>query len=272
MRLLVDKLSFSYSGRPVLEEISFEVENEMAAVVGPNGSGKTTLLKCLGGMLNGRGDIWIEIDGGKLNLRRLSKRMIARLVSFLPQDCEERMPLRSLEVVLIGRYPHKGFGLKPGDEEIEAAMEALRMVKAEHLAMRRFDELSGGERQKVRIARALAQQPRLMLLDEPLNNLDLRHQIEVISLLRRLKSERRLSIILVLHDLNFASFADKLLMLRGGRLIGSGPPQQLLTPDTIAQLFDVEVDMAEVGGRRFIIPIAHIVAECGGDLETSSHS
>jgi len=94
----------------------------------------------------------------------------------------------------------------------------------------------------------------------------------VISLLRRLKTDRRLSIILVLHDLNFASFADKLLMLRGGRLIGSGPPQQLLTPDTIAQLFDVEVDMAEVGGRRFIIPIAHIVAECGGDLETSSHN
>lgn len=246
MRLMVEDLSFRYGGREALRGVSFELKGgELAAVIGPNGSGKSTLLKCICGILKGEGKARLDLGGREFDLGRLRRRQIAKLIAYLPQDGTSNLPLRAVELVLMGRFPLGGFRLKPGDEEIEAAMEALRMVRAEHLAMRRFDELSGGERQKVRIARSIAQHPRLMLLDEPLNNLDIKHQIEVISLLKRIKTERGICLILVLHDLNFASFADEILMLKEGRLIGSGPPQELLTPDTIARLFDLKLEMTE---------------------------
>ncbi|RKY01473.1 iron ABC transporter ATP-binding protein, partial [Candidatus Poribacteria bacterium] len=199
MRLVVRELSFSYGGRPALEGVSFESRDELLAVVGPNGSGKSTLLKCLCGILRGDGEIRLELEGRTFDLRRLGRREIARLIAYLPQDGEAGLPLTALEVVLLGRCPHRGFALRPKGDDIEEAMEALRLVGAEDLATRRFDELSGGERQKVRIARAVAQRPKLLLLDEPLNNLDLKHQVELISLLERLRAERKMCVVAVLH-------------------------------------------------------------------------
>lgn len=240
MRLVVRELSFSYGRRPALERVSFEAADELLAVIGPNGSGKSTLLKCLCGILRGEGEIQLQIEGKRFDPRKLSRREMAKLIAYLPQDGETGLPLTALEVVLLGRCPHTGFPLRLRGDEIEAAAEALRLVGAEDLATRRFDELSGGERQKVRIARAVAQRPRLMLLDEPLNNLDLKHQIELISLLKRLRAERGMCVIAVLHDLNFASHADKILALKGGKTAGWGRPGEILTPELIEKLFGVK--------------------------------
>jgi iron complex transport system ATP-binding protein len=257
MRLIIRDVSFSYGRIRALEGVNFELEErELLALVGPNGSGKSTLIKCVDGILSpSEGLVLVEDDRSKrvIRLDRLSRREIAKLVAYVPQDGNAIFGLRVFDVVLMGRRPHVGFGWTLGERDFDLVSEALRRTKTEHLAMRRFQELSGGERQRVLIARALAQEPRILLLDEPTSNLDIKYQIELLDLIRELLDEKGLSAIMAIHDLNLASrYADRMIMLNGGRIFTAGRPEEVLTPENIKRVYGVEATVMEERGKRYI--------------------
>jgi len=238
-------LSFAYFNTPVLREVSLALHSgERVGLIGPNGSGKTTLLRCLSGvLLPSQGEV--SLDG--LALRRLSRQEIARRIAVVPQELLVPFAFTVREMVGMGRLPHVAGGwqaLLRGENQadrraIEAAMLATGTVD---LADRLFNELSGGERQRVMIALALAQEPEVLLLDEPTVHLDLAHQVEVLELIARLNGERGFTVLAVLHDLNLAAlYFPRLVLLEGGRIVGEGTPAQVLSEETIARVFGATV-------------------------------
>jgi cobalamin transport system ATP-binding protein len=265
----VDKLSFRYRategrGRPwTLEGLSFHVNvGEILGVVGPNGSGKSSLLKVLAGLLpRGEGNVCL----GGLSLRKRSRSDIARLVALVPQEYVQVFPFSVAETVLMGRFPHRSsrwWSMGIGDEtagDLACAHQAMVDTDVASLADRLVSDLSGGERQRVMIARALAQEPKILLLDEPTAFLDINHQIEICSLIARLRMERRLTVVLVSHDLNVASqYCDRVLMLKEGRLCRIGLPNETIRPDVLRTVYgcDVVVDSHPQTGRpRVTMPM-----------------
>jgi iron complex transport system ATP-binding protein len=253
----VQELTFRYGGPGprdgsapwVLQDVSFEVRTgETLGIIGPNGSGKTSLLKLLAKLLRpqqGR----IELMG--VELAALTQQEVARRVAVVPQEPPSVYPYTVAEIVLMGRFPHRirgwsfgSFGWEgPGDVRI--AQEAMEETDVAHLASRSIYEVSGGERQRAIIARALTQEPNIMLLDEPTAFLDLNHQLDICRILRRLNQERGLTVVLVSHDLNLASqYCDRLLMLSQGRVCRIGSPQDVIQPDLLKTIYrcDVLVD------------------------------
>lgn len=257
----VRKLYFRYgSSRPdvsqwVLHDVSFHVERgEILGIVGPNGSGKTSLLKLLAKILSLRqGSI---AHFGK-PLSELEQESVARTIAFVPQDTVQTFPFTVAETVLMGRFPHRhrtmwdlGFGWE-GPDDRAAARQAMMTMDVGHLADRSITELSGGERQRVIIARALAQDPRVLLLDEPTAFLDLQHQVEICVLLHRLKHERGLTIIMVSHDLNLASqYCNRLMLLDQGQVFRIGCPDEVIQPEILKKVYrcQVLVDRHPVSG------------------------
>ena len=208
---------------------------ELVAVAGPNGSGKTTLLKALlGGVALERGTV--EIDGRPLD--SWGARELARTVGVVTQREDQLFPLRVREMVMLGRYAELGAFAAERERDRAVVREAMERADVARFADRRTDTLSGGEWQRVRIARALAQQPRLLVLDEPTAGLDVRHEMEVYELVRAL-TVQGISALLVTHHLNLAArYADRMLLLHEGRTAGIGPPAAVLTPDAVARVFD----------------------------------
>jgi iron complex transport system ATP-binding protein len=227
----------------------------LVGILGPNGSGKTTLLRLLGGMLTpsaGR----ITIDGRDLG--RLPRRQLAREIAVVPQETRLSFEYSVLEVVLMGRYPHLGPFELEGRADLEIAREALAATGTLSLEDRAFPTLSGGEKQRVVIASALAQSARLMLLDEPTAALDPGYQIEVAGLLRRLNAEREVTMAVATHDLNLAAgLCQRLVLLRDGRVLASGPTSEVLTRETVRALYDVEADVRfhEGAGHLTVVPL-----------------
>ena len=216
MKLTINKLSFNYAEFPVLKDVELEVElGEVLSIVGPNGSGKSTLLKCINRILKTKQNT-VLIDGkdaSKITIKELS-----RIMSYVPQSSTSTFPFTVFDVVLMGRAPYIHWNLSDRDTEIVAEM--LDFLGISELAMRHYNELSGGEQQKVIIARALAQQPQILLLDEPTSSLDIKHQLEILCILRSLVESKERSVIFSMHDLNMASrFSDRMLMLKKGRIL-----------------------------------------------------
>ena len=225
--LEVREVEFGYGGRFRLGGVTFEVAaGEFLGVIGPNGSGKTTLVRLLSKVCAPeRGEI--RLAG--TSLARLGRRALARQVAVLPQDLAPAFALTVEELVLMGRHPHAEGRFFETAGDLERAREAMALAGVRELAGQPLETLSGGERQRATLARALAQEPRLLLLDEPTSHLDLRHQREVVGLLRRLNRERGLTALLVSHDLNLAGeVADRILLLSGGRVARIGTPAQVL--------------------------------------------
>lgn len=222
------------------------------AIVGPNGTGKSTLLRCINGLLpcqKGR----IYLDGHPIN--RMRGKRIARYLGYVPQNGSNLFPFSVLDMVLLGRYPHRGNDR--AGEDIKIAMESLRMLGIEELAMRSLDQISGGQRQKVDIARAIAQEARVLLLDEPTSNLDIMHQLEVMGLLRRLVRDNSMSVVVSVHDLNLASrYADTVVLLNQGRIVAMGDPEWVLSAENIARVYRMKVEVKKLGHGLHIIPIA----------------
>ena len=263
-------LSFQYrtsDGRGrmwTLDHLSFHVDtSEILGIVGPNGSGKTSLLKVLSGLLPaGEGDVRL----GGLSLRKRSQTDIARVVAVVPQEYAQVFPFTVAETVLMGRFPHRTtrwWSLGIGDEtanDLACAQQAMVDTDVLSLADRLVSDLSGGERQRVMIARALAQEPKILLLDEPTAFLDINHQIEICSLVARLRTERRLTVVLVSHDLNVASqYCDRVLMLKDGGLCRIGSPEETIRPDVLRMVYgcDVVVDAHPQTGRpRVTMPMS----------------
>jgi cobalamin transport system ATP-binding protein len=232
-------LSFAYKDRAVLHAISVQVgSGEMLGILGPNGSGKTTLLKILSAVLVGQGEV--ELNGR--NIQTYKRRELSRLFAVVSQGSRVNFPYTVAEIVLMGRASyHSSFALE-GKKDLEVARASMELTDSLSLANRYFHELSGGEKQRVMIARALAQEPEILLLDEPSAFLDLKHQVQVFELLRRLNRERGLTIVAALHDLNLAAlFCLRLVMLRAGRIYRDGSPREVLTEKTIEAVYGIRV-------------------------------
>jgi iron complex transport system ATP-binding protein len=255
--LSVDGLGFRFGDRHVLDAVSFAVQGgELLALIGPNGSGKTTLLKSLLGIL--RPAVGTVRLAGR-EAASLSRREIARLVGYVPQDSSVRFPLTALEFVLQGRFAHGRMLGFESDQDVIEARSAMQMTGTLDLAGRPVTELSGGERQRVMVARALAGKPRLLLLDEPVANLDISHQIRTLDLVRSFTAGGQISAIVVTHELNLASeFATAALMLKNGNVLAYGPPELVFTEPALSALFDAEllVDKNPVSGAPRITLLA----------------
>lgn len=252
----------------VLDGIDLELgAGEMVALIGANGSGKTTLLRVVAGTLVPRSGS-VELFGR--SSAAWSRREIARRIAVLPQTSELPVGMTVAEVVALGRIPHARsvFGAETADTDAVAA--ALRDVDAGELAGRQVTQLSGGERQRVLLALALAQEPELLLLDEPTLHLDLAHQLALVALLARLRARRRLTVVAVLHDLNLAtSFADRALLLRDGRLEAAGTRAEPMSAAAAARAFGVPIEEATTaGGRRVLVPVVDPALR----VEPSGHS
>ena len=237
MKIVVKGVSVVYRCIRALDGVSVELESgKVTAVVGPNGAGKTTLLRCINGVVKPRAGV-VLLDG--TDIRRLKPVELAKRMGHVPQLAPQHLPLTVFETVALGRRPYVSWAL--GEADLRAIEEAMRAVGVEHLSDRYFDELSGGERQKVLIAMALAQEPEVLLLDEPTSNLDIRHQLEILSLIRRLAHEKDLTVLMAMHDLNLASrFSDTMVMLKDGRIFAIGTPSEVLTPENIRAVYGVE--------------------------------
>ena len=246
----------------VLDGLTFDVDaGEILGIVGPNGSGKTSLLKLLAKVLRPHaGDIALF---GR-DLGTMPQVEVARTVAFVPQESPQVFSFTVMETVLMGRYPHHrgakwnaGFGWESA-EDISIAEEAIQSTDLTNLASRSVTDLSGGERQRCIIARALAQAPQVLLLDEPTAFLDLQHQIEICAIVRRLKEKRGLTVVLVSHDLNLASqYCDRILMLKAGALFRLGLPHDVIDVDVLRAVYgcDVLIDRhPESGVPRVTMP------------------
>jgi cobalamin transport system ATP-binding protein len=255
--LTVSGISAGYGAAAVLREISFELRRgEMLAIVGPNGAGKSTLLKVAAGSLRP----WhgsIKLLGRPLASYR--RRELARLVATVAQENQVAFRFTVLEIVLMGRAPHLGSFHLENDRDLAAAHAAMERFELLDLAHRPINELSGGERKRVFLARALAQEPQMMLLDEPAAFLDLRHVAEILGQFRKLCMEQNLAIAASMHDLNAAaSYADRVLLMNQGAAVAYGTPDEVLTAANLEQVYQVKVHVSRnsVTGALTIFPSA----------------
>lgn len=252
--LSVTGLGFSYGRSPVLEDVGFELRGgSVACLVGPNGVGKSTLLKCICRILNPvRGTVSID----SRDVAGMKRSECARIMSYVPQTATVGFPHTVFEEVLIGRRPYVGWRVTRRDTTIVS--ETLVSMGLGALSGRYHDELSGGERQKVTIARALAQEPQLVVLDEPTSNLDVRRQLEVMGMLQELAAERDILVLVAMHDLNLAArYSDVVLVMSGRTLVAVGPPEAVLTVEQIERTYGVRASVRrDETGRLSILPIA----------------
>ncbi len=249
--LRADGITVEIDGRTIVDDVTLAAQpGQVLGLIGPNGAGKTTLVRVLAAVATpARGEVRV---GGRA-LRRLPARERARQVAYVPQDTALDFDFTARDVVLMGRHPHVGRfePLRVADHDITDAM--LAEAGASHLAGQLVTTLSGGERQLVHLAKALAHQPEVLLLDEPVAALDLRHQLHVLQLLRR-QADRGLAVIAVLHDLEQAArFCDRLALMQHGRLVVSGHPREVLTHTSLAEVYGVNavvVDDVTTGALR----------------------
>ncbi|MDO4800058.1 MAG: ABC transporter ATP-binding protein [Bacillota bacterium] len=250
--LSVRDLSFRYPGASRLVLTDFRcgiAAGDFVAILGPNGSGKTTLLQTICTNLRPeRGEIMIEGQ----SVRELSPKQLARRLAVVHQSLEYSFDFTVYDTVLMGRYPYLGRFQGETEHDLRIVEEAMQATAVGHLRDNRLHGISGGERQRVMIARALAQEPEILLLDEPISHLDLKYQIEVMELCKRLNREG-MTILMTLHDINMASrFADRIMILNEGRLLHSGSPEDTVTPERIASIYGVEVEIVDRGYPHMI--------------------
>ncbi|MBI4817267.1 MAG: ABC transporter ATP-binding protein [Deltaproteobacteria bacterium] len=240
-------LSVMIGRAPIVSSLTFSVnEGSFVAVVGPSGAGKTTTLRAIAGLTPHGGSLRVFGE----EVQNVDKKRLARTIAVLRQDESIELEFTVSEVVHMGRAPHHGLFDPDTQEDAELVRKALALARADHLAPRSFLSLSSGERQRVLLARAIAQSPRILLLDEPTSHLDVGHQLDVIDSIKALG----LTVVAALHDLNVAlTFADEALVLSEGSLVASGSAAKILEPKTLSRVFGVEVERLEApSGRSFL--------------------
>jgi iron complex transport system ATP-binding protein len=236
----VDSIFFRYHQDWVLQDVSFQLrKGEFVGVIGPNGSGKTTLLKILYRLLSPQqGQVFFD----RLSLKEMSRGEIAKKIAVVAQETYPAFPFRAIEMVLMGRSPYLGHLMFESPKDLEIAKKAMEWTETLPISQRPIDELSGGERKRVYIARALAQEPEMILLDEPTSNLDIHHQVEFLDLVLSLNREKGLTILMASHDLNLASeYCDRLIFLQNGKIYKMGSPEEVMTRENIEKVYGCEV-------------------------------
>jgi len=252
-------VSFSYGADPLFEDLDFAVgAGDFLGLVGPNGSGKTTIVKLASRVLRSHsGRVLVRGE----DIGSLRPRDLAHRVAVVPQESSVSFPYRVVEIVLMGRAPYHGPLAFEGAEDLEVAREVMALTDTARLADRYFFELSGGEKQMVVIARALAQEPEILLLDEPTAFLDIRHQIEIYELIRRLNREQGITVVSVMHDLNLASlYCERLMLLKQGSIVRTGRPEEVLTSTTVREVFeaDVHIETHQATGKVTVLPLSRM--------------
>ena len=236
--------------KTILDSVSFRVERGTVCVLlGANGAGKSTLLKCINGLIRPQQGCvsWERENIGSWSLNRR-----ARLFGYVPQSISAASGLSVMETVLSGRLPR--MGAKASAEELDLVSKVLEEFGLEELAFRNLGALSGGERQRVLFARAIVQEPEILLLDEPTSNLDLRYQIETMELLRRISKEKRITVVAVIHDLNSAlAYADQAVVMKQGRILSDGKPETALSSEAIADAYGIQADIVYVQDRKMVL-------------------
>jgi len=254
----VDFSYYEYDGL-VLRGVSLELgAGELVGLIGPNGSGKTTLLRVLSGLLApSRGKVYL--DGQ--DLCAFDRRQVAQRVAVVPQELNVPFAFSAYEMVMMGRTPHVRPILGAGPRDRQVVAEKMKLTATSALAERPFGELSGGEKQRVIIAMALAQEPEILLLDEPTVHLDINHQVEILELIKRLNRREGLTVLATMHDLNLAAlYFDRLILLDGGQVAANGSPAEVLREESIRQVFRADVQVQEHPTRHtpqiVVLPLA----------------
>ncbi len=246
----IQTVSKQYGDTVVIDDVSLDLPaGGVTAIIGPNGAGKSTLLSMVSRLLPmSAGRVLVE----GLDVTRADSRELARRLAILRQDNHLPLRLTVRDLVAFGRYPHTGGRLTMGDKvHIDQAIAYLNL---EPLAGRYLDEMSGGQRQRAFVAMVLCQDTRYVLLDEPLNSLDMKHAVAMMGTLRRAADELGKTVVLVLHDINFASsYADRIVAMRQGRIVRHGTPAELIRPDVLGDLYELPIDVHEIGGKRICV-------------------
>ena len=251
--IVLDGLQFSYGGegsRNILDGVTFAIDHPgFYSILGPNGVGKSTLIHCINKILEPTGGN-VEIDG--VPVEEISIKEMAKSVGYVPYSANDSFPLTVVDTVMLGRHPHSRWNSL--EEDLDVVYESLRMVGMEDFAMRPFNELSAGQHQKIMLARGFAQRTKVLLLDEPTSNLDVRHQLEVTRLLRDLTHERGMIVVMISHDLNIAAkYSDMVFMIHAGRIYAAGTPEEVITEENIRTVYDVDSKVIRVNGKPHVI-------------------
>lgn len=250
----VHSLDFSYNGsRAILNQVAFDaMEGQCTAILGNNGAGKSTLIKCLNHILMPQKGV-VYVNGE--DVRKIGRRGIAKRMAYVAQrNTGDRFTV--FDTVLLGRKPY--IKLEPKQEDMDITESVIKRMGLEPFALRYVDELSGGEMQKVMLARALAQQPRVLLLDEPTSNLDLRNQYEVLAAVREIAQQESISVIIVIHDLNLAlRYCDRFLFIKDSKVYVYGG-KEVMTPDNISCVYGVPVSVEWIHGVPLVVPLPQV--------------
>jgi iron complex transport system ATP-binding protein len=253
----IDNLDYTFDNRQVLKALSFDVPQGIVfMIIGPNGSGKTTLMNLIAGIL--------KLQKGQINIQdhriqHYPRKAMARMVAFVPQTLGADLPFTVFETVMMGRAPHLNVLGIAGHRDAAIAEEAMAFTMVDHLGDRKLDQLSGGEQKRVFIARAICQQPEIILLDEPTASLDLAHQVQMLDLMEKLKKQKGMTVVMVSHDVNLAAmYCDRLLLLNDGHVAGLGKPHEVLTYQRLEETYGCKllVDESPIGGfpRVTLVP------------------
>lgn len=253
MLLTINNLSFAYHSRQILANITFTVQpGQLVAILGPNGSGKTTLLKCINTIHQGSGGT-ILLDGG--NVLKMEANQVAKAMGYVSQQSETPR-LTVFDTVLLGRTPHMSW--RVGKHDIKIVDAALYRLGLQSMSLRYLDELSGGERQKVAVARALVQEPRLLLLDEPTSALDLKNQIDILSLIKQIVDGHNIAAVMSMHDLNTAfRFADSVIFLKDSS-IHAATPCASVTATMVSEVYGLPVEIHHINAYPIVVPLHHV--------------
>ena len=248
----VKGLTFSYDSSPLLENINFDIAKPgLVCILGPNGVGKTTLVKCMNKLLKPNSGT-VLIDGKDVNETSLSE--LAKKMAYVPNSISNVFSMSVTDAVLMGRHPHSGWIVD--DHDLDVVQDALLTMELKDLAERDVRELSAGQTQRVLIARGLAQEPKILILDEPTSNLDVRYQMDTMTFLKNYSKNEEIIVIVVCHDLNITSaFADRIIMLSGNNIYADGSAKSVVTEDNIRNVYSVNSKVIDVEGRPHVILI-----------------